>query len=291
MGLKSWLFGDFIEEIEWRDNNKERLFFKLNLQDKEISYNAKLKVNEGEIAVVALDNQTYDIFTFGEYLLNIETLPSIATALNWSETSDEPFRANIYFLNKESFVFDWSNKDAILLHDRGNSIAKLEANITYKIHIYDLNAFLEYLLNYSNTKESIGTSIIDRNIVDVLTNRNSSIYTLGSSKDEFSHFLYVNFRPIFSRVGLILDDITTNYLIVEEELPSYTGLYKEEKEINEDEEEIYYILKNSRPDGPYSKKDILAFLDEGKLIAASYIWREGLDKWVKIKEIFNLEEF
>jgi membrane protease subunit (stomatin/prohibitin family) len=284
MGLKSWLFGDFIDTIEWKDNNKEELFFEFLLNDKEISYNAKLKVNEGEIAIFALNSNIFDTFTYGEYLLNRETLPNIAKELNWDSNYDEPFKLDVYFLNRDTFTFYWDTKEPILLHDKDNSIAKVEAMGTFEVHVYKIKLFLDFILkeldkdNYKNIIKSIFNSAL----IDALVNRKSSIYLLASNKDDFSQYVYSYIIESFQKKGLMLDKITTTYIEAEQELPNYTGIYEEDKK------DIYYIIKNSKPDGPYTKDDILNFIDNGTLIAASYIWKNGLENWVRVKDLFDL---
>jgi len=286
MGLKSWLFGNFIEEIEWKDNKKELLFYKFPLEDKEISYNAKLKVNEGEVAIFALNSKIFDTFTLGEYIINRETLPNIANELNWDDSFDEPLKLDIYFINKESFKFFWDTKEPILLHDKENSIAKLEASGTFTIHIYRLKLFLEFILSSKNRdlKDAINSFFYDV-LIDALINRKVSIFYLGSNKEEFSGFIFGQLITKFNEIGLMLDSIDTSILEVEQELPNYTGIYSEQKEDNP----IYYIIKHSKPDGPYTKSDIIKFINDGKLIAASYIWKDGLENWVKLKELFDLD--
>ncbi len=286
MGLKSWLFGNFIEELEWRDNNKELLFYKFPLEDKEVSYNAKLKVNEGEVAIFALNSKVFDTFTYGEYLINKETLPNIANELNWDDSFDEPLSLDIYFINKDSFKFFWDTKEPILLHDKDNSIAKVEASGSFNAHIYRLRAFLEYVLSKKDTdiKNAINAFFYDA-LIDALVNRKVSIYYLGANKEEFSQYIFGELITKFNEIGLMLDSIETFTLEVEQELPNYTGIYDNK----ESKKEVYYIIKNSKPDGPYTKSDILELIYEGKLIAASYIWKDGLKNWVKVKDLFDLD--
>jgi len=285
MGLKSWLFGNFIEEVEWKNNTKELLFYKFPLEDKEVSYNAKLKVKDGEVAIFALNSEIFDTFTYGVHIINSDSLPNIANALKWDSNYDEPIKVDIYFVNKEEFNFYWSTKKPILLHDKDNSIAKVDASGYFKLHINKLKLFLEYILNNNiDFKTSINDFFYD-NLVESLINRTTSIYYLGSNKEEFSQYIYNDLSSKFKEKGLILDSIVTQTISVEQEAASYTGLSDSNKI---EDKPIYYIIKNSKPDGPYSKSEILNFINSGKLIAASYIWKEGLKNWVKVKELFNL---
>jgi membrane protease subunit (stomatin/prohibitin family) len=289
MGLKSWLFGDFVDKIEWSNNSKESMFYKYPLEEKEVSYNAKLVVKEGEVAIIALNSRVFDTFTFGEYFINIETLPNIAKELNWDSSYDDPFDLDIYFINRDKFTFKWGTKEPILLNDRDSSIVKLVANGEFSLHIYELKHFINFVLKKENVnyKDSI-VSLFKEYIVEALVNRRSSIFTLASNKDEFSQFLYSQVNGNFNKQGLMLDSIKTKFLDAEQELPSFTGL-EESNSNSEDDSKIYYIIINSKANGPYSKNEILKLIDEDKLIAASYIWKDGLESWVKLKDIFDLE--
>lgn len=289
MGLKGWLFGDFIEYLEWRNNDKSELFYKFPLKGKEIIYNAKLKVHEGEIAIFSIDRKVFDTLTYGEYILNATTLPNIANKLNWDSDYDEPFVVDVYFINRESYRFKWQTKEPILLHDKDNSIAKLEIDGYFKVHIYELKTFLNSILDrvVKEDYKDIVESILQDNLVDILLKRNSSLYALGAKKEEFSSFLTLGFQKIFNNHGLILDSIVVENLDVEQELPEYTGL---ESDMVEIDKPIYYIIKDSNPDGPYTKSEIIDFIKSEKLIAASYIWYDGLESWIRVKDIFNLED-
>ncbi len=283
MGLKSWLFGDFIDYIEWKDNNKSELLYKFPLNNKEISYNAKLKVNEGEIAIF-IKNHSFDALTYGEYLLNSQTLPNIAKELGWDEHYDEPFSLDIFFINKDSFRFKWGNKEPILLNDKDNSIARLEASGYFSLHIINIELFLKYFedkLSNSNI-DDLMNSLFEDNFIDVLINRKSSIYSLGADSKEFSQFLYSQMVLIFNKYGIRLDNVETLELNVEQELPYYTGK-------NANNQKSYYIIKNSKPIGPFSEDEIKDMIKNETLIPASYIWRDGLKEWVKVKDIFDFE--
>ena len=65
-------------------------------------------------------------------------------------------------------------------------------------------------------------------------------------------------------------------------MPYYTG-----KSANN--QKSYYIIKNSKPVGPFSEDEIKDMIKNETLIPASYIWREGLKEWVKVKDIFDFE--
>jgi len=278
MNLKGWLFGDFIDKIECNLEDRE-ICWRFPINEKEISYNAKLLVNNYQICVISIDKGIFDTFTHGEYRLNIDTLPNVAKALNWQEDHDEPFIADIYFLDSNSFTFKWATTEPILLHDKDNSIAQVIASGKFTTRISSVSLFLSYIFK-DNKIQSINR-LFEDNLINALANRSNSIYTLASSEIEFAYFLKSRLVNIFIENGLILEDIAVDKLDVEQKLPSIVGIASENNH--------YYIIKNSKANGPYSKDKIVEMIKNNKLIPASYIWKHGLESWVRVKDLFDVE--
>jgi len=279
MGLKGWLFGDFVEKIEYQSSTRE-IFWKFPLGDREISFGAEIFIDKSQIAVISVGNGVYDIFTYGRYKLDLKTLPNISKELNWQDDHDEPFIADIYFLDISSFIFNWDTKEPILLHDKDDTLAQLIAKGTFKTKISTVSLFLKYITN-NDYKVNL-SKLFEESLIDAIVKRSSSIYSLGSSKLEFSYYLKSRMVNEFVKNGLVLEEIDVSELDVEQRLPNMANIVS-----NNDD---YYIIKNSQPRGPYTKEKILQMINEQKLIPANYIWKDGLEDWVKVKDLFDVEQ-
>ncbi|NPA51143.1 MAG: antifreeze protein, partial [Epsilonproteobacteria bacterium] len=51
MGLFDWLFGQFIDIIEWKDDSNNTIVWRYPRGDSAIKYGAKLIVRESQVAV------------------------------------------------------------------------------------------------------------------------------------------------------------------------------------------------------------------------------------------------
>jgi membrane protease subunit (stomatin/prohibitin family) len=69
MGLFDWIFGQFIDVIEWTDNSQDTMVYRFNRQGNEIKYGAKLTVRESQMAVFVNEGTIADILGPGIYEL------------------------------------------------------------------------------------------------------------------------------------------------------------------------------------------------------------------------------
>ena len=83
MGLWSWLFGQFIDVIEWTDDSRDTMVWRFPRQDNEIKYGAKLIVRESQIAVFVNEGEIADVLEPGTYELETNNLPILTNLLHW----------------------------------------------------------------------------------------------------------------------------------------------------------------------------------------------------------------
>jgi len=82
MGLLDWLFGQFIDVIEWTDDSSDTMVYRFNREDNEIKYGAKLTVRESQIAVFVNEGVIADILGPGIYELETKNIPILTDFCN-----------------------------------------------------------------------------------------------------------------------------------------------------------------------------------------------------------------
>ena len=75
MGLLSWLFGQFIDVIDWTDDSQDTMLYRFNRQGNEIKYGAKLTVRQSQIAVFVNEGEIADVLGPGIYELETNNIP------------------------------------------------------------------------------------------------------------------------------------------------------------------------------------------------------------------------
>ena len=67
MGLFGWISGQFIDIIEWADQQPGALVWRFPRHNNEIKNGASLVVREGQIAIFVNEGQLADVFSPGTF--------------------------------------------------------------------------------------------------------------------------------------------------------------------------------------------------------------------------------
>ncbi|MCG9895900.1 MAG: SPFH domain-containing protein, partial [Fimbriimonadaceae bacterium] len=104
MGFFDKLRGEFIDIIEWTDDNRDVMVYRFERHNNEIKNGAKLTVRESQVAVFVDEGQIADVFTPGMYTLETANLPILSTLKGWKYGFNSPFKAEVYFVNTRRFT-------------------------------------------------------------------------------------------------------------------------------------------------------------------------------------------
>ena len=83
MGLFDFIKDEFIEIIDWVDNEGDVILWKFPDRDANIKNGAQLTVRESQMAIFIDEGQIADIFGPGMYELYTSNLPVLTTLRNW----------------------------------------------------------------------------------------------------------------------------------------------------------------------------------------------------------------
>ena len=99
MGLFEKIRAEFIDIVEWRDQEPGVLVHRFERDEHEIKMGAQLTVRPGQRAVFVNEGQVADVFEAGRHTLETQNLPILATLKGWKYGFHSPFKAEVYFLN------------------------------------------------------------------------------------------------------------------------------------------------------------------------------------------------
>ncbi len=102
MGLWNKLSNEFIDIVEWLDDNPDVMVHRFERYQNEIKMGAKLTVREGQVAIMVNEgqmgkDQMADVFMPGMYDLSTENMPLLSPLKGWKFGFKLPFQAKGLF--------------------------------------------------------------------------------------------------------------------------------------------------------------------------------------------------
>jgi len=343
MGIFSWLFGQFIDVIEWKDDTQDTIVWRFPRKDSAIKYGAKLTVRESQVAVFVDKGQVADVLTPGAYELETDNLPILTDLQHWDHGFESPFKADVYFINTKRFSQKWGTKNPILLRDSEFDVVRLRSFGSYEFRVKEPVVFLKEIVGTDGhfRVEEIDeqlTNLILAKLPGILAEDEKSVLDMARDYEKFGEFLKDKLQPEFNKYGLELVRLLVENISLPQEVEEAidkrtsreamgnldehlkyqsaealtTGGSASEvasigagiavaneisKSFNTSKEEPtppkvpvvkpFYIVKNGKADGPHDIEVIKNMIEQGSLKEQSYVWQEGLENWVKAKELLG----
>ena len=224
MGLFNWLFGQFIDVIEWTDDSQDTMVYRFNRQGNEIKYGAKLTVRESQIAVFVNEGVIADILEPGIYELETNNIPILSSLQHWDHGFNSPFKAEVYFLNTKRFIdLKWGTKNPIMVRDPEFSMVRLRAFGTYEIRISDAKTFLNEIVGTdghftTDEVEAQLTNLIVSKFATIMGQDNTPALDLAANYEKFGTFITEHMMPMFKEYGLELTRMLVENISLPEEV-------------------------------------------------------------------------
>jgi len=222
MGLFDWIFGQFIDVIEWTDDSQDTMVYRFPRHNNEIKYGAKLTVRESQMAIFVNEGVIADVLGPGIYELETKNLPIMTSIEHWDHAFNSPFKAEVYFVNTKRFTdLKWGTKNPIMVRDPEFSMVRLRAFGTYEIRITDPKQFMNEIVGTDShfTIDEIDeqlTNLIISKFTTILGESQIPILDMASNYEKFSEYISEKIAPYFGEYGLSL----TKILVENISLPS-----------------------------------------------------------------------
>jgi membrane protease subunit (stomatin/prohibitin family) len=213
MGLMDWLFGEFVDVIEWLDDTGDTMVYRFERYGNDIKYGAKLIVRESQVAVFVNEGEIADVLDPGLYELETKNLPILTKLQHWDHGFKSPFKAEVYFCSSKRFVdLKWGTKNPIMLRDAEFDAVRLRAFGSYAVRIKDPTTFIREI---TGTDGSFTTDEISNQLRNLIVSRfaavigsaNIPILDLAANYGELSGFITEHIAPEFEAYGLELTKI------------------------------------------------------------------------------------
>ena len=178
MGFFDRLTAQFIEVIEWTDDDRETMVYRFPVYAKEIKNGAKLVVREGQAAVFVREGQIADVMSPGTYTIDGHNTPVLSTLLGWKYGFQSPFKSEVYYVSTRQFTdLKWGTPNPIMMRDADFGVVRLRAFGSYAIKITEPGLFLKDIVGTDGLFE---TSEISNYLRDMLVQGFTT--SLGTAK-------------------------------------------------------------------------------------------------------------
>ncbi len=213
MGIWDKLTGEFIDVIEWMDDDGDVMMSRFERQGNEIKYGAMLTVRESQLAVFVNEGQIADTFPPGMYQLETRNMPIMTTLNSWKHGFNSPFKAEVYFFNTKKFTnLKWGTRNPITLRDEEFGPVRLRAFGTYNVRVTEPAMFIKEVagtdghFTTDEIQDQFRNHIVSR-FANVIGEAKIPVLDLAANYDDLGKFLTEAIAPEFNQYGVDLSDL------------------------------------------------------------------------------------
>ncbi|HEX7888425.1 MAG TPA: SPFH domain-containing protein [Ramlibacter sp.] len=224
MGLMDFIKKQFIDVIQWTEQDEGTLAWRFPMAGMEIQYGASLTVRESQMAVFVNEGKIADVFGPGMYKLTTQTIPVLTYLKNWDKLFESPFKSDVYFFSTRQQVDQrWGTTQPIAIRDKDFGAVRLRAFGNYSYTVVDPRAFHTKI---SGTRELYTVGELDgqlrglvlQHMSDAIAQSGVPFLDLAANQVEFANALQKELGPAFEAIGLRLDGMTVQNVSLPEEL-------------------------------------------------------------------------
>ncbi len=224
MALMDFIKKQFIDIIQWTEENDGTLAWRFPMRDMEIQNGASLTVRESQLAVFVNEGQVADVFGPGTHKLTTQTLPVLTYLKNWDKLFESPFKSDVYFFSTRQQVDQkWGTPQPITVRDKDFGAVRLRAFGNYAYRVADPKLFHTEI---SGTRESYTVADLDgqlrglvlQHISQAIASSGIPFLDLAANQLAFAQALSTELAPAFEKIGLKLEGMTVQNLSLPEEL-------------------------------------------------------------------------
>lgn len=217
----------FIEVIEWTEDEDGVLAYRFPTTDREIKHGAQLTVRESQMAVFVNEGNIADVFSPGRYTLTTQNLPILTNLLNWDKAFKSPFKAEVYFFStREQIDQRWGTQTPISLRDKEFGVIRLRAHGTFSYKVDEPSTFYQKIsgsrdIYTVNDLDGQLRSTIITSIATKLGQGETAFLDMAANQQKFSEELKKELDMPFFNYGLKICSFLVQSVTLPEELQQY----------------------------------------------------------------------
>ncbi len=224
MGLMDFIKKQFIDVIQWTEEEDGVLAWRFPMAGMEIQNGGTLTVRESQMAVFVNEGKVADVFGPGMHKLTTQTLPVLTYLKNWDKLFESPFKSDVYFFSTRQQVDQrWGTSQPITIRDKDFGMVRLRAFGNYSFRMADPKLFHTEI---SGTRETYTTSELDgqlrglvlQHLSDAIAKSGIPFLDLAANQLAFANALTTELTPAFEKIGLKIEGMTVQNVSLPEEL-------------------------------------------------------------------------
>jgi membrane protease subunit (stomatin/prohibitin family) len=224
MGIGSFIKKQFIDVLQWNEDQEGVLAWRYPMQDFEIQNGGVLVVRESQVAVFVNEGQIADVFGPGTHKLTTQTLPVLTNLKNWDKLFDAPFKSDVYFFStRVQTGRKWGTPQPVTIRDKDFDMIRVRAFGMYSYRVTDARKFFTEI---SGTREAYTRDEVEEQLRGILLSTMAS--SIGGSNVAFldmaanqalmAQEIKGDLADAFARYGIGLDEFNVASVSLPEEL-------------------------------------------------------------------------
>ena len=214
----------FLRILEWADDTKDTIVYKLPLAKggREINHKSKLIVRESQQAIFVHKGKICDIFPAGTYDLDTDIFPILSKLAGWKYGFQTPISVDVYFVNVKQFTgLKWGTANPIAMRDPEFGMIRVKGYGSYAFKVDDAGVFLQELFGTNSSFSTrditdwLKTMLISA-LTDALGESKISALDLAGNTLEFNQIVTATIQNKFKEIGLKLTNLFIENMSVPE---------------------------------------------------------------------------
>lgn len=301
------LFHEFIEVVEWRDDDNDTMVFRFERYGASIRHRAKLVVRESQVAVFVHAGRVADALGPGSWVLDATSLPVLAELQHWHRASHDTFKADVWFLSTRRFTdLRWSMRRPILAHDAGFERSPIRVAGRFALRIDKPTAVVREIVDPDGVFQSDEITgqlreLIETRVAGIVRATETELRDRATRSDGLDEFLARRIAPELREYGLKL----TALRVV---ATSLRGSVADSSDRTDPGDLAYdstgpppvddtptappmpstprfHVVLDGTAAGPFGLEELARHIAHGRLVGATLVWRDGMDDWRPAVEV------
>jgi membrane protease subunit (stomatin/prohibitin family) len=222
--LKQFVAKQFIDVIQWNEQDEGILAYRYPMQDMEIQNGGQLTVRESQMAAFVNEGKIADVFGPGLHTLNTRNLPVLTDLMNWDKKFESPFKSDVYFFSTHLQIDQkWGTATPITIRDSEFGAVRIRGYGIYSFRIADPRTFFTQVSGtrptyYVGDLEGQLRNTIVARMTDIFATSKISFLDMAANQAALGKQIEAEMKPNFAALGLELASFVVENISLPEEL-------------------------------------------------------------------------
>jgi membrane protease subunit (stomatin/prohibitin family) len=224
MAIGDFIRKQFIDVIEWLEDDSGPVVWRFPMVDQEIQNGAQLTVRDGQAAVFVSEGRIADVFEAGRWRLSTRTLPLLTNLQNWDKGFASPFKSDVVFVSlRPQLDRRWGTPQPVVLRDKDFGAMRFRAFGNFSWRVADPALFYKQV---AGARERVASSAIDeplralvvQHLADAVGDSGLAFLDLAANQADFASAIHKACTAEMAQLGVALQAVTVQSVTLPEEL-------------------------------------------------------------------------